>query len=97
MGWRIHYDDGSTFTDKDGLPEDAPLDGVQAIEDIYPDGTRRIIQGNDYYWWLGENWAGGSAKDLDRHLRRYKTIKFGRWINDSEYKSLTDTVRHLAS
>lgn len=50
MQWRIYYDDGSVFTDKDGSPWCAPRTGVQIIayEDV--DGWGLISQADFYYY-----------------------------------------------
>lgn len=41
--WKIFYDDGSVFTDKDGAPIEAPAFGVQAIA-CYPE----VWRGGDF-------------------------------------------------
>lgn len=92
--WKIYYDDKSAFTDLDGLPEDAPMDGVQIIMEYWPNGTRTIHQGSDYYWWCGDNWASGGPKDIERHMRKRPPIAlvvlFGRWWSRREYFAMVE-------
>ena len=51
MKWKIFYSDGSTFSDKDGKPWEAPKRKVQIIS--VEDGRcgRRILKFADYYVW----------------------------------------------
>lgn len=81
--WRVWYDDGSTFSSSDGLPDDAPVDGVQIIMDYPSIGPRIVHQGMDYYWWMGDCWASGNINDLGLHLRKRPPVAlvvlFGRW------------------
>ena len=89
MTWIIYYDDGSTYSSDDGPPEDAPVDGVQVIMQALSDGGRRIVQGGDYYWWLGDEWASGALVDLERRLRAaIPSIKFGRWMSSDGYAAI---------
>lgn len=60
MKYRIYYGNGSAYSDRDGLPENAPKVGVQVI--VQQEGSERgyrIMQGTDCYWWLGDQWAAG--------------------------------------
>lgn len=88
-GWRIWYDDETTFSSEDGSPEDAPVDGVLIIIEYFDDGTKRITQGMDYLYWNGEGWQGGNQADLDRWLRRdFPRVKLGRWTTDTIYRQV---------
>lgn len=51
MKWKIFYSNGSTFSDEDGKPEDAPKRHVQVIN--VEDGRcgRRVLKFCDYYVW----------------------------------------------
>jgi len=94
--WKIWYDDGSIFSNKDGNPEDAPIDGVQAILQWLPYGNYEIIPPADYYWWLGDRWASGSITGLDRYLRKRDQIKtiiiFGRWTSSAQFQRIQREV-----
>jgi len=96
--WKIWYDDGSTFSNEDGNPEDAPIDGVQAILQWLPLGNYDIIPPADYYWWLWDRWASGNTSGLDRYLRKRDQIKliiiFGRWTSSNMFQQIQREV-HL--
>lgn len=53
--WRIWYTDGTTFSNKDGLPGEAPSAGVQAIAERRGGRTILWIYG-DLYAWVGDGW-----------------------------------------
>lgn len=71
--WRIYYADGSTFSNEDGEPWDAPGWGAQVICCEQDDGTAPPISGNnttmpvDCYRWLGKSWCQGTFYDLIRY------------------------------
>lgn len=93
MSFKIYYDHDPVFSSADGLPEDAPIDGVQVIMDYQATGGRIIHQGMDYYWWLGETWASGMMRDLELYLRtrpEKPIILFGRWMNTSGYRKIVE-------
>jgi len=94
--WKIWYDDGSTFTNEDGDPEYAHVDGVQAILQWLPHGNYDIISTSDYYWWLWDRWVGGSLSGLERYLRKRDQIQviiiFGRWTSSLLFEKITKQV-----
>lgn len=86
LGWRIWYDDDSTFSSRDGSPDDAPDDGVQAISRYshYRDNARRephnyrdVETGEDVYTMTEE---GGRRE------------KFGRLMRDAAFERLMQRV-----
>jgi hypothetical protein len=92
MRWRIYYDDGSTFSDEDGGPDEAPALGVQIItvadSSLDPDNTgRRVWDGRDYYWWTDSEWVGGDLFGFYDYLARpgWKRVLFGRTIPARTY------------
>ncbi len=89
--YTIFYDDESEFS---GPPEDAPAHGVQVVMEYHENGTRTIHQGVDYYCWLGDGWASGMAKDLDRWLSarpvRPLVVLLGRWAPHTLYRKVAD-------
>lgn len=60
MRWCIFYDDGSTFSNEEGNPEDAPVFGVQVIVQDWCQPPQ-VIHKTDFYWWRpdDERWAAG--------------------------------------
>ena len=96
--WKIWYDDGTTYSSDDGLPEDAPVDGVQAILQWLPYDNYDIIPPNDYFWWLEDRWVSGSVSGLERCLRKRSQVilLFGRWAGSKLYYKILDDVRKAA-
>lgn len=79
IGWKIFYDDYSTYSSKDGPWEKAPTDGVLFVIEFFDNGTKDIHQGNDYY--ILEDDTIYATGDLGPLLRKWGKIKFGRWTN----------------
>ena len=47
--WKVFYADGSSFTNEDGLPEQAPKCGVLAVVFYNLDNRREIATSKNYY------------------------------------------------
>ena len=58
--WKIFYGDGSTFSDQDGDPKDAPVANVQVIMQPHIESGRYMQVERDYYiyWTKGSRWVG---------------------------------------
>lgn len=95
MEWKIFYADGA-YSDEDGLPEDAPKRGVQAIAVADPDIGRRIERSEDHYIWTPENggWRGVDKFGLFDYLIEsgVKIVLFGRTISEDDYRAIWDRV-----
>lgn len=85
MRWAIFYGDGSTFTDEDGNPDEAPSLNIQAIAFEDPLTGHTVASGKDFYWFDNNRWIGGDVFGLWDYLQRTGAVKFGRTISDSEY------------
>ena len=100
--WTIYYDNGSTFSNEDGEPKDAPCTGVLAVIYYDPDGQRKIRSGVDYYWWeddplseVGENqWYSGDIAGLHQYMFRpgLKIVKFGVTVSDLTWRKRLDNI-----
>ncbi len=94
--WKIWYDDGTTFSNEEGNPEDAPIDGVQAILQWLPLGNYNIIPSSDYYWWLDDRWVYGNSNGLERFLRKRDKIApiiiYGRWTSSNMWQQAQKEV-----
>lgn len=88
--WRVWYTEGRVFDGASGEEFAAlPEDGFLGMVVCYPDGTRRVMSGDDYYWT-----APGDAGPIYAHgtwnlspeiiMRRYPgaSIKLGRWTDE---------------
>ena len=93
MEWRIYYDDGSTFSNEDGMPQDAPGYGAICIVQSDPLVNRSITSGFDWYWWLPDKkvWQAGDIFGLlDRLCHRLPTeaVTAGRSVPTEEFSSI---------
>lgn len=88
--WRIYYTDGTTFSNKDGNPYDAPKEGVQVILKTEPDVGRFMIAMKDYYWFdhQRQEWFGGDMAGFYQHLRQPgpSCVTFGTFVTHREYE-----------
>ena len=97
--WKIWYDDRSTFSSRNWMPDHVPIDGVQAILQWLPNDNYEIIPPADYYWWLGDRWASGGVPGLERMLRKQepsRVILFGRWASSELYEKIMAEVHQDA-
>jgi hypothetical protein len=86
--WKIFYDDGTTFSSSDGEAKEAPMDGVQVIVEWFDNGTIKVTEGMEYYWWTGDCWAFGRLNDLERWLRALlPELKFGRFTKNAVHQA----------
>lgn len=95
--WKIFYVDGSTFSNRDGEPEDAPGMGVAAIAQEDEVVGVQIHHGNDFYC-CAEEYDGWYALDyfgLAQYLARpgNKIIKMGEVMSTSKYRELITTIQ----
>lgn len=88
--WKLFYGDGSTFSDQDGTPAEAPAVNVQVIAQAADPGIgRRTCSRFDFYWWDGE-WHGSDLFGLFDYLMRVSPsiVKFGRVLPRLEFEAL---------
>jgi hypothetical protein len=97
MRWRIYYEDGSTFSDRDGDAFHAPPAGVQVIAREDPSSPRgfRLLHGaaghRDAFYWKAGDWYGCDMAGLWDHLLMYvgpKAILLGRTIRNEDFYSI---------
>jgi hypothetical protein len=93
--WRIYYDNGTTFDDQDGSPEDAPAHGLIAIVQRNDEVGRTVTNGWDYYYYntdpKGEGWWGCEIHGLlDRlfHNLPVSAVKQGRTATTDVWHSV---------
>ena len=90
VDWRIWYEGGSSYSNLDGSPFDAPPDGVMVIAVRAPAIGRQLFANRDYYWWdtIESFWFGGDIFGLYDYLRRPgpRKVLFGRMVRNEEYQ-----------
>lgn len=89
MKWRIWYDDGSTFSNEDGRPQDAPGRGLICIVQVDERTGRRRLTGDYYVWMLGR-WFSVDLFGLWDYLSKQgmKVVKFGRFASYTRYAEI---------
>jgi hypothetical protein len=70
IDWIVHYDDGSSFTSEDGLPENAPRTGVQVVSCLHAYTGKLLWHGFDYYCWQDDEWVPRNIVGLHDYLQQ---------------------------
>lgn len=88
--WKIHYADGSTYSNEDGSWEDAPAWGIAAIVVSTPECGWAMIQGGDYFIM---NQAGDIIPIDDTGWDDYaanvlRVVKVGRMLSREEWQRI---------
>lgn len=98
ISWIVFYDDRTTFSNKDGMPWQAPPVGVQVLLQIDANGKWVLYtQDKAYCWeWRSPNeWVPVDDVGISDYLfthRGPKAILFGRWTSDANYESIWKTA-----
>ena len=99
MWWRVHYDDGSSYSNEDGSPWDAPRLGVVVIAVENDQVGWLPIHGEDYYYWEEDRdgWNATDILGMRDHLERAHRplVLFGRQVKLSEYRATLSKVKKL--
>jgi hypothetical protein len=78
--------DGRTFEDWRALPDD----GVLSVMLWFDDGTRRVQQGNDFYFATPDGVFGHNDHPPQETIERYPgaSVKRGMWTTDAEMEQV---------
>lgn len=97
MRWKVFYIDGSSFSNVEGPPEDAPGGGVLAIAQEDSAVGCEIHHGNDFYAWdqQYDGWYGLDYFGLTQYLMRpgTKIIKLGEAMSTERYRLLLKDIK----
>lgn len=101
LEWCVYYDDGSTYSNLDGRPWDAPKSGVQAIVVLDPAvgwfplyGTRE----NDFFCydaaWEIPRWRNMEHWGFQEYMREpgLRLVLFGRWMGNHAHQALKTRI-----
>jgi hypothetical protein len=97
MKWRIFYNDGSSFSNTDGNPEDAPGGAVLAV--VQEDKSVGVLvhQLNDYYVFNEHfgGWCGLDHIGFTQYVMRpgLKIIKLAESMSTNRYKRMIANIR----
>lgn len=92
-GWSAYYSGGSIYSSKDTAISALPSTGMLVWMLYFDNGTRRIMHGNDTYFWFNDGSEEGifaSNDDLPEEINaRYSGAKIilGELVSDNEMKS----------
>jgi hypothetical protein len=91
LRWKIYYGDGTTFTNLQGSPDEAPVFDVQFIVQLCGE-VRDTLMNADYYIMLESGmWVGCDMVGLlDRLIHRipFSGTLVGRWIERDVYREM---------
>ena len=92
LRWRVYFGNGSTFSDQDGSPYDAPRLNVMCVVGADPQVGRYMVSDKDAYWWvtLHGRWFGGDRRGEWDYLAFHPgpcVVLYGRAVADEEYNS----------
>lgn len=90
IGWRVWYE-GVVHDSRATRWEDLPADGVQVVMLYHEGGTRRVMQGNDFYWrWrsdFGMVYAHGDERPEEARYPGASVLR-GKWTSDENLKRI---------
>jgi hypothetical protein len=104
--WRIYYDDGSTFTNLDGMPWEAPGLGVVCIVQLDPNPVEYNINTQALreatFYWYHRKWGYWLPSDiygmLDQLTHDQKdwvcAVRFGRWAEHTLYREILEQAEN---
>jgi hypothetical protein len=88
IDWKIWYGDGTTFTNVDGEPAEAPGRNVQVVGKADPEVGFRFLEGKDYYLLRKGEWIGVDFQGLIDQLVSQGIVKVGMLLTDAEWKEI---------
>jgi len=94
--WEVVYGDGSRFTSSDGTWAEAPPFGVFAVVYHRVDGTRLVQMEQDHrsrYEWSEHVPYPDGAVEVEGVEAGGKVVKWGLWVSNDAYFTLTDAIR----
>jgi len=93
--WIVWYADGSRY-DSESVPwKDLPQLGVVYMLLLYPDGTKRHMNGSDLYY-ITPDGVMANDNDKDAVLRLLPWVKFGQWVTDESFRSVSRQALEVA-
>lgn len=91
--WKIFYSDGSTFSDEDGAPSEAPKRGAQVI--CIEEGRcgRRVLKLSNYYMWSPtlNRWLDQESETsvfLRAAQEPWTVILFGEYLIEKQFETI---------
>lgn len=90
MKWKIYYSDGTSYSDIDGSPFDAPARDVQVIAIEDSNVGKTFVGKEDMYWYKDGRWFGGDMFGLYDYLidNGPRKVIFGRVLDNDNFKKI---------
>ena len=98
MRWCIYYSDGSTYSYKDGPPQNAPVTGVQFVAQVNKANKWVALCNCDFILWDErdgiEQWYPADNSGRENYMRKegWRKVLICEWIGDESYEKLSDRV-----
>jgi hypothetical protein len=92
--WRLYYDDGSTYDNGCGLPEDAPKYGALVVGQVSRTDGWRTHRGGDFFVYRSDldQWLPADIHGLVDHClffcRQVRAVVKGRYVTDERYNAI---------
>lgn len=90
--WKIYYTDGTSFTDQDGSPEDAPAKGVALVLQQEGRCNRRVLKLRDWYRWCPRHnrWFECDEYDVLKELDNYGKVvaRHGEYMLEADFEKI---------
>lgn len=86
--WKLYYEDGSTFTDKDGYPWESPVAGLVCV--AQPDADEDVLGSRDFFLYRADEevWIECDRAGADDQLSHFghsiAVFRIGRQVPDRE-------------
>ncbi len=94
--WLMYYADDSTFSSKDGLPEDSPKDFLVCIMQKSDFGSQLLIA-NHYIFrgrWYGHD-LFGLLDQVQHHAKEITAVRHGYYTEDENYREIVSKAKKL--
>lgn len=94
--WKVYYGDGTTFSSKDGPPDQAPAANVQVIVQSSAEHGWQALSNSHYYIWRDERWwmVDMQGFGLFDYLLQpgWKRVLFGRTLPNEDFTRIWQQV-----
>jgi hypothetical protein len=88
LQWKIYYGDGTTFSNEDGGPEDAPADNVQVIGQRNSTVGREVLCEKDFYVFEDNTWVAMDDDGMKAYFRRVGLLKQAETMPTEKFRKL---------
>lgn len=98
----IFYEDGTTFSNQDGTPSEAPPTGVIVVLQTSAQGKNVLFIHKDYYCWEirdDNEWCFAEVAGFWQYMFTYtgkdKAVLFGTWTSDDNFQKIWNEANRV--